>query len=84
MGCLHGRHHRPAPGLVGDQDPRLPSIRNTAAKIPSATLIELPNCSHLDAFTRTDLTLPTVRHFLAARQAAASAVSAKSTASPPR
>lgn len=51
--------------LAGDQDPRLPSVRNTAAKIPGATLVELPNCNHLDAFTRTDLTLPSIRHFLA-------------------
>ncbi|MEU5992514.1 alpha/beta fold hydrolase [Spirillospora sp. NPDC047418] len=51
--------------LAGDQDSRLPSIRHTAAEVPGATLVELPNCGHLDAFLRTDLTLPVVRHFLA-------------------
>lgn len=51
--------------LAGDREPRLPSIRYTAATTLSATLVELPNCSHLDTFLRTDLTLPAVRHFLA-------------------
>jgi pimeloyl-ACP methyl ester carboxylesterase len=51
--------------LAGDEDPRLHSIRRTAAEIPAATLAELPGCGHLDAFLRTDLTLPSVRHFLA-------------------
>ncbi|CND58958.1 Uncharacterised protein [Mycobacterium tuberculosis] len=51
--------------LAGDRDPRLPSIRRTAAEIPAAAVAELPGCGHLDAFLRTDLTLPGVRQFLA-------------------
>jgi hypothetical protein len=45
--------------LAGDQDSRLPLIRRTAAQIPSARLIEIPDCGHLDTFQRKDLTLPT-------------------------
>lgn len=51
--------------LAGDRDPRLPAIRRTAARIPDATLAELPDCGHLDSFSRIDLTLPIVRPFLA-------------------
>lgn len=54
--------------LAGDKDPRLLSIRRTAAEIPGATLVELPGCGHLDAFVRTDLTLPNARHFLAEKR----------------
>lgn len=50
--------------LAGDRDHGLPAIRRTATQIPSATLIELPDCSHLDAFVRNDLTLPLVLPFL--------------------
>lgn len=50
--------------LAGDRDTRLPLIRRTAAQIPSATLIELPDCGHLDTFQRKDLTLPHVLPFL--------------------
>jgi pimeloyl-ACP methyl ester carboxylesterase len=50
--------------LAGDRDPRLPAIRRTATHIPSATLVVLPDCSHLDAFARNDLTLPHVLPFL--------------------
>jgi pimeloyl-ACP methyl ester carboxylesterase len=50
--------------LAGDRDPRLAAIRRTAAQIPSATLIELPDCGHLDTFVRNDLTLPLVLPFL--------------------
>ncbi|MFA1551332.1 alpha/beta fold hydrolase [Actinomadura chokoriensis] len=51
--------------LVGERDPGLAAVRRTAARAPSATLTELPECGHLDAFTRTDLTLPIARPFLA-------------------
>lgn len=51
--------------LAGDGDRRLPEIRRTAARIPGARFVELPGCGHLDAFLRTDLTLPAVRPFLA-------------------
>lgn len=51
--------------LSGDHDPRLPVIRRTAARVPDATLVELPACGHLDAFLRIDLTLPAVQPFLA-------------------
>lgn len=54
--------------LAGEHDPQLPLIQRTAATIPTATLTELPGCAHLDAFVRTDLTLPTVRQFLATSQ----------------
>lgn len=57
--------------LAGDRDPRLPLIRRTADRIRGATLVELPGCGHLDAFLRTDLTLPVVRPFLAADPAPA-------------
>jgi pimeloyl-ACP methyl ester carboxylesterase len=50
--------------LAGDQDPRLPAIERTATQIPSATLVRLPGCGHLDTFARTDLTLPVVLPFL--------------------
>ncbi|TDD79215.1 alpha/beta fold hydrolase [Actinomadura darangshiensis] len=50
--------------LAGDHDPQRAAIQRTAAQIPSATLVELPDCGHLDAFLRTDLTLPVVRPFL--------------------
>ncbi len=50
--------------LAGDRDPQLAAIRKTAARIPNATLAELPGCGHLDAFLRTDLTLPIVQPFL--------------------
>jgi pimeloyl-ACP methyl ester carboxylesterase len=36
--------------LAGDRDLGLPRIRRTAIQVPSATLIELPGCTHLDAF----------------------------------
>jgi pimeloyl-ACP methyl ester carboxylesterase len=44
--------------LAGERDPLLPSIQRTATQIPDAILIQLPDCGHLDAFVRTDLTLP--------------------------
>jgi hypothetical protein len=50
--------------LAGDQDPRLPAIERTATRIPSTTLVRLPDCGHLDTFARTDLTLPVVLPFL--------------------
>jgi pimeloyl-ACP methyl ester carboxylesterase len=50
--------------LAGDQDSRLPLIRRTADQIPSARLIEMPDCSHLDTFQRKDFTLPHVLPFL--------------------
>ncbi len=51
--------------LAGDRDPRLPTIRHTAERVPHATLVELPDCGHFDAFARSDLTVPAVRSFLA-------------------
>ncbi|MEU6749408.1 alpha/beta fold hydrolase [Spirillospora sp. NPDC046719] len=50
--------------LTGDRDRRLPGIRRTAEAVPDASLVELPGCSHMDAFLRLDLTLPVVRPFL--------------------
>ena len=55
--------------LAGDRDPRLPAIRETADRVRSATLAELPGCGHLDTFLRTDLTLPVVRAFLSGQKA---------------
>ncbi|WP_131737404.1 alpha/beta fold hydrolase [Actinomadura roseirufa] len=52
--------------LAGANDPRLPAIRRTAARVPGAVLAELPGCGHLDTFLRTDLTLPLARPFLSA------------------
>jgi pimeloyl-ACP methyl ester carboxylesterase len=51
--------------LAGERDPQLPAIRQTAARTPRATLAELPDCGHFDAFVRIDLTLPTAQPFLA-------------------
>ncbi|MBL1083636.1 alpha/beta fold hydrolase [Streptomyces actinomycinicus] len=51
--------------LAGDRDPRLRSIRDTAARVRGATCVELSGCGHLDTFLRLDLTLPVVRPFLA-------------------
>ena len=48
-----------------DHDPRLPAIQRTAARVPAATLAELPGCRHLETFLRIDLTLPVVLPFLA-------------------
>ncbi|NVI88691.1 alpha/beta fold hydrolase [Actinomadura sp. BRA 177] len=62
-----GRTTVPVLLLAGDRDPRLPSIRHTAAETPVAELVELPDCSRLDAFVRTDRTLPVIRPFLAGR-----------------
>ncbi|MFM9701024.1 alpha/beta fold hydrolase [Streptomyces europaeiscabiei] len=55
--------------LAGDRDPQLPAIRQIAERIRSATLAELPGCGHLDAFLRTDLTLPMVQAFLTGQKA---------------
>jgi pimeloyl-ACP methyl ester carboxylesterase len=51
--------------LAGDQDRQLPAIQRTAELMPSATLTVLPDCSHLESFTRGDRTLPVVLPFLA-------------------
>ncbi|MBW8485715.1 alpha/beta fold hydrolase [Actinomadura parmotrematis] len=51
--------------LVGEKDRALARARESAGRIPGARLVELPGCGHLDSFTRTDLTLPLVREFLA-------------------
>lgn len=53
--------------IAGDRDPQLPAIRQTADRVGSASIAELPGCGHLDAFLRTDLTLPVVRAFLTGR-----------------
>ena len=47
----------PALLLAGDRDPLLPAIQHTATHIPGGTLIQLPDCGHLDTFVRSDLTL---------------------------
>ncbi|MFF3565467.1 alpha/beta fold hydrolase [Streptomyces sp. NPDC002574] len=51
--------------IAGDGDPQLPAIRQTADQVPTARIVELPDCGHFDAFLRTDLTVPVVRAFLA-------------------
>lgn len=51
--------------LAGDQDPLIPAIRETAARMTGAALAELPGCGHFEAFLRTDLAVPAVRSFLA-------------------
>lgn len=40
-------------------------LRAAVRRIGNATLTELPDCGHLDAFLRLDLTLPIVQPFLA-------------------
>ncbi|MER5934222.1 alpha/beta hydrolase [Streptomyces sp. NPDC002054] len=55
--------------IAGDRDRQLPAIRQTAARMRSATLVELPDCGHFDAFLRTDLTLPVVQTFLTGQNA---------------
>jgi pimeloyl-ACP methyl ester carboxylesterase len=50
--------------LAGDQDPGLADLRATADRIPGARSTVLPDCGHLDTFTRSDLTLPVVLPFL--------------------
>ena len=59
----------PALLLAGDRDPLLPAIQRTAAHIPGGTLIQLPDCGHLDTFVRSDLTLPLVLPFLSGHSA---------------
>jgi len=51
--------------LAGDRDSQLAAIGRTADHLPAATLIELPDCRHLDTSTRADLTLPLALPFLA-------------------
>lgn len=50
--------------LAGDRDSQLAAIRRTADHLPAATLIELPDCRHLDTFIRADLALPLVLPFM--------------------
>lgn len=50
--------------LVGDLDPRLELVRDTASRLRRADVAVLPGCGHFDTFTRTDLTIPRVRGFL--------------------
>jgi pimeloyl-ACP methyl ester carboxylesterase len=59
----------PALLLAGDRDPLLPAIQRTATHIPGGTLIQLPDCGHLDTFVRSDLTLPLVLPFLSGQSA---------------
>lgn len=51
--------------IAGDRDPQLSAIRHTADQVPTAHIVELPECGHFDAFLRADLTVPLVRAFLA-------------------
>jgi pimeloyl-ACP methyl ester carboxylesterase len=55
--------------LAGDRDPLLPAIQRTATHIPAGTLIQLPDCGHLDTFVRSALTLPLVLRFLSGHSA---------------
>jgi pimeloyl-ACP methyl ester carboxylesterase len=50
--------------ICGDEDPRLAAVRDCAARMPDATLIEPPGCGHVAALARLDLTMPSILSFL--------------------
>jgi pimeloyl-ACP methyl ester carboxylesterase len=50
--------------FVGEDDPRLPKVKECASALPSAAFFSLPGCDHLAAFARSDLVLPHAKAFL--------------------
>jgi pimeloyl-ACP methyl ester carboxylesterase len=50
--------------FVGEDDPRLNGVRESARNIPDATLFSLPGCGHAAGLARHDLVLPHVTTFL--------------------
>ena len=50
--------------FVGEDDPRLNGVRESAQNIPDATLFSLPGCGHAAGLARHDLVLPHVTTFL--------------------
>jgi pimeloyl-ACP methyl ester carboxylesterase len=56
--------HMPCLLYVGEADPRLAKVRECVEQLADATFFSLPECSHIDAFARSDLVLPHVTTFL--------------------
>ena len=50
--------------FVGEDDPRLNGVRESAQNVPDATLFSLPGCGHVAGLARHDLVLPHVTSFL--------------------
>lgn len=50
--------------FVGEDDPRLNGVRESARNISDATLFSLPGCGHAAGLARNDLVLPHVTAFL--------------------
>lgn len=50
--------------FAGENDPRLPKVRECASALANAAFFSLPECDHLMAFMRSDLVLPHVGAFL--------------------
>ncbi len=50
--------------FVGEDDPRLTGVRESARNIPGAAFFSLPGCGHAIALARHDLVLPHVTAFL--------------------
>jgi pimeloyl-ACP methyl ester carboxylesterase len=50
--------------FVGEDDPRLSGVRESARSIPSAAFFSLPGCGHAAGLAQHELTLPHVMAFL--------------------
>ena len=50
---------------VGENDPRLPQMRECMKHLANATFFSIPELGHVDAYARSDLVLPHVSAFLA-------------------
>lgn len=50
--------------LVGEADPRFPTVRECAARIRGAKFVSFPGLDHVQAAARIDLILPVIRKFL--------------------
>jgi pimeloyl-ACP methyl ester carboxylesterase len=50
--------------FVGEVDPRFPTVKECALRVPRARFVSLPGLDHVQAGARADLTLPHVKMFL--------------------
>ena len=53
-------------GYAGEEDTILPCVIGPVARLPHATLVELPRLDHWAAYLPSELVLPHVNTFLAA------------------
>lgn len=51
--------------FVGEADPRFPSVRECAGRMPNARFLSLPGLDHLQGFVQSNVVLPHVKQFLA-------------------